>query len=68
MSALRIDVLTLFPKMFESPFAESIVARARTAGSGFARLPSRYSSEPNKFGLIAPRRRPRSAAYRRKAP
>jgi tRNA (guanine37-N1)-methyltransferase len=28
----RIDVLTLFPKMFESPFAESIVARARTAG------------------------------------
>ena len=25
----RIDVLTLFPKMFESPFAESIVARAR---------------------------------------
>ena len=29
---MRIDVLTLFPKMFESPFAESIVARARTAG------------------------------------
>jgi tRNA (guanine37-N1)-methyltransferase len=28
---LRIDVLTLFPKMFESPFAESIVARARAA-------------------------------------
>src|SRR2546426_2494496 len=28
----RIDVLTLFPKMFESPFAESIVARARVAG------------------------------------
>ena len=28
----RIDVLTLFPKMFESPFAESIVARARAAG------------------------------------
>ena len=28
----RIDVLTLFPKMFESPFAESIVARARSAG------------------------------------
>lgn len=27
----RIDVLTLFPKMFESPFAESIVARARAA-------------------------------------
>ena len=32
MSGLRIDVLTLFPKMFESPFAESIVARARAAG------------------------------------
>ena len=30
---MRIDVLTLFPKMFESPFAESIVARAREAGS-----------------------------------
>lgn len=30
--ALRIDVLTLFPRMFEGPFAESIVARARTAG------------------------------------
>jgi len=29
---LRIDVLTLFPKMFESPFAESIVSRARQAG------------------------------------
>jgi tRNA (guanine37-N1)-methyltransferase len=29
---LRIDVLTLFPKMFESPFAESIVGRARQAG------------------------------------
>jgi tRNA (guanine37-N1)-methyltransferase len=28
----RIDVLTLFPKMFESPFAESIVARAKAAG------------------------------------
>jgi tRNA (guanine37-N1)-methyltransferase len=27
-----VDVLTLFPKMFESPFAESIVARARAAG------------------------------------
>ena len=31
-AALRIDVLTLFPRMFESPFAESIVARARVAG------------------------------------
>jgi tRNA (guanine37-N1)-methyltransferase len=29
---LRIDVLTLFPRMFASPFAESIVARAMTAG------------------------------------
>ena len=33
MSApLRIDVLTLFPRMFDSPFAESIVARAQRAG------------------------------------
>lgn len=30
---MRIDVLTLFPRMFESPFAESIVARARAVGS-----------------------------------
>ncbi|MGH2449988.1 MAG: tRNA (guanosine(37)-N1)-methyltransferase TrmD, partial [Candidatus Limnocylindria bacterium] len=29
---MRIDVLTLFPRMFEGPFAESIVARARAAG------------------------------------
>lgn len=29
---LRIEVLTLFPRMFDSPFAESIVARARQAG------------------------------------
>lgn len=29
---MRIDVLTLFPRMFDSPFAESIVARARAAG------------------------------------
>ena len=28
----RIDVLTLFPRMFDSPFAESIVSRARQAG------------------------------------
>src|SRR5712692_7889089 len=31
-ASLRIDVLTLFPRMFDSPFAESIVARARQAG------------------------------------
>jgi len=29
---MRIDVITLFPKMFAGPFDESIVARARTAG------------------------------------
>ncbi len=29
---MRIDVLTLFPRMFDSPFAESIVARARQSG------------------------------------
>lgn len=32
MGAFVVDVLTLFPRMFESPFAESIVARARQAG------------------------------------
>ncbi len=26
---MKIDILTLFPKMFESPFAESIIKRAR---------------------------------------
>src|SRR5205814_4209985 len=31
-AAVKIEVLTLFPKMFDGPFAESIVARARTAG------------------------------------
>lgn len=30
---MRIDVLTLFPGMFASPFEESIVARARAAGT-----------------------------------
>ena len=29
---MKIDVLTLFPRMFESPFAESIVSRARQSG------------------------------------
>ncbi len=29
---MRIDVLTLFPRMFASPFEESIVARARQGG------------------------------------
>ncbi len=29
---MRIDILTLFPGMFEGPFAESIVARAVAAG------------------------------------
>ena len=29
---MRIDILTLFPRMFDGPFAESIVARAIAAG------------------------------------
>jgi tRNA (guanine37-N1)-methyltransferase len=29
---VRIDILTLFPRMFEGPFAESIVKRAQDAG------------------------------------
>ncbi len=29
---MRIDILTLFPRMFEGPFAESIVKRAQDAG------------------------------------
>lgn len=35
---MRIDVLSLFPAMFASPFAESIVARARQAGALDLRL------------------------------
>ena len=29
---MRIDILTLFPKMFAGPFAESIVKRAQDKG------------------------------------
>ena len=29
---MRIDVLTLFPEMFESPLSTSILKRARDAG------------------------------------
>ncbi len=29
---MRIDIITIFPKMFESPFAESIVKRAQAKG------------------------------------
>ncbi len=29
---MRIDILTLFPAMFDGPFGESIIARARTRG------------------------------------
>ena len=29
---MRIDVLTLFPEMFEGPFGHSIIKRAREAG------------------------------------
>ncbi len=31
-SSIRFDVLTIFPAMFESPFEQSVMARARTAG------------------------------------
>ena len=29
---MKIDILTIFPKMFESPFVESIVKRAQEKG------------------------------------
>lgn len=35
---MRIDVITLFPKMFDGPFDESIVARARRSGALDLRL------------------------------
>ena len=31
-SSIRFDVLTIFPAMFESPFEQSVMARARAAG------------------------------------
>ena len=31
-SAIRFDVLTIFPAMFDSPFEQSVMARARAAG------------------------------------
>lgn len=32
VASIRFDVLTIFPRMFDSPLAESILARARAAG------------------------------------
>ena len=29
---MRIDVLTLFPQMFEGPLSESIIKRAKASG------------------------------------
>lgn len=29
---MQIDVITIFPKMFETPFSESIIARAQEKG------------------------------------
>ena len=29
---MKIDILTLFPAMFTSPFSESIIGRARSRG------------------------------------
>src|SRR6266496_1936036 len=43
-------------------------ARRRTAASGLQRLPSRYSSSPNRFGLTAPIRIPSSPACRPSSP
>src|SRR5579875_551096 len=37
-SPLRIEIVTLFPEMFEGPFAASIVARARERGLAEIRL------------------------------
>ena len=31
-ASIRFDVLTIFPAMFDSPFEQSVMARARTAG------------------------------------
>ncbi|HPW46153.1 MAG TPA: tRNA (guanosine(37)-N1)-methyltransferase TrmD, partial [bacterium] len=29
---MKIDILTIFPQMFDSPFADSIIKRARQKG------------------------------------
>lgn len=49
---MRIDVLTLFPGMFESPFAESIVARARAAGTLDLRFHDLRSWAPDKHHVV----------------
>ena len=67
---LRIDVLTLFPRMFDSPFAESIVARARagrTPRSRGARHPLAHDGQAPCRGRHAIRRRRGHGAQARAA-
>lgn len=49
---MRIDVITLFPAMFEGPFAESIVARARTAGALDLRFHDLRRWAPDKHHVV----------------
>ena len=49
-------------------FAAVLDRLARTPASGWQMLPRRYASSPNRFGLIAPTRTPRSAAKRPRSP
>jgi tRNA (guanine37-N1)-methyltransferase len=49
---MRIDVVTLFPKMFAGPFDESIVARARAAGALEIALHDLRSWAPDKHHVV----------------
>jgi tRNA (guanine37-N1)-methyltransferase len=49
---MRIDVITLFPRMFEGPFAESIVARARQSGALDLRLHDLRAWAPDKHHVV----------------
>lgn len=49
---MRIDVITLFPKMFDGPFDESIVARARSAGALDLALHDLRSWAPDKHHVV----------------
>lgn len=49
---MRIDVITLFPRMFEGPFSESIVARARQASKLDLRIHALRGWAPDRHHVV----------------
>lgn len=49
---MRIDVITLFPRMFAGPFDESIVARARSSGALDLAIHDLRSWAPDKHHVV----------------